>query len=253
MVVDDVSVHSKPDGMIVSFVRTHQRCPEDILSLQDAQEVATHVAGRDSGVAGPHIASGPITMEAIPLSDGNGAEARVGLPVSLVLVPTDGDERRRRQSVADRGHRVSYGERIPVEKQDHIIGIRNGGNLRSEEVKASLVGALRWNEAMKTRVVLLVDPIQHGERLERLADVSAEVALLHINPFWRLEVDRGHIKHWQRVAIGGSQRLPRQRLVGYDLPACTPHRTDVPLPSSGLFRCPLFFWRPGNISHYRHA
>ncbi len=126
MVVNDVSVHSKPDGMIVSFVRTHQRCPENILSFQDAQEVATNVAGRDSGVAGPHIAGGPITMEAIPFSDGNCAEARVGLPVSLVLVPTDGDERRRRQSATDRGHRVSYGERIPVEKQNHIIGICNG-------------------------------------------------------------------------------------------------------------------------------
>ena len=82
-------------------------------------------------------------MEPFPLSDCDGAEARVGLPVSLVLVPSDGDEGRRRQSPVDGGHGVCDGKRVPVQKQDHVIGIGDGGNLCGEEVEPTLVGTLR--------------------------------------------------------------------------------------------------------------
>jgi hypothetical protein len=138
-------------------------------------------------------------MESFPLSDGDGAKTRVGLLVSLVLVPPDGDEGRRRQSLADGGHGVGDGKCVPVQKQEYVIGIRDLRNFRSEEVEASLVGTLRRYYAIKARVVLLVDSIQHGKHLEGLANISAEVALLYLNPFGRSEVDCGHVEHGQRV------------------------------------------------------
>ena len=46
MVVDDVSVDTEPYGVIVSLVRAHKGSPLDASSLQDAQEIAPHVAGR---------------------------------------------------------------------------------------------------------------------------------------------------------------------------------------------------------------
>ena len=72
------------------------------------------------------------------------------------------------------------------------------GYFRSEEVEAPLMGTLRRHDAIKARVVLLVDSIQHGKHLEGLANISAEIALLYLNPFGRSEVDRGHVEHGQK-------------------------------------------------------
>src|SRR6202035_6166417 len=86
MVVDDVPVDAEPQRVKVHPVAPEQRRPSITGSFECAEKIAADVGGQLSVRRFPPVSRRPLAMESLPIADANGAERRMRLLVSQVLV-----------------------------------------------------------------------------------------------------------------------------------------------------------------------
>jgi hypothetical protein len=203
VVIDNVSVHRKIQGVRVLSVGPQHINPRRPRQFESPQQVAADIRRAFTLSARPGRSRRPIAGQPPPGSHGSHTETGMRLGLVDILGSPHRDQRRSGQILIDERHRIGDRKRVAIEKHQQILIRCLLRDLHGEMIQLAGMRATLVNYPVEVNRISRVDMLKRRPSLIGNRDVPLQVPRLDLDPPRRQVMHRGNVKHYvTRTADG---------------------------------------------------